>query len=281
MLIVDAQVHIWGADTPDRPWPPGRAADAQKPYPVTKDLVLAGMREAGVDRAVIVPPSWEGDRNDLALDAARRHPDRFAVMGRLALDRPESHGLVAAWKAQPGMLGMRFTFHPSRQGHWLTDGTADWLWPAVERAGIPVMLSAAGALGLVDAIAERHPGLRVVVDHLGIRSGLKGDEAFAGIPQLCALARRPNVAVKSSAVPCYATEPYPFRDVHAHLRRVHDAFGPRRMFWGTDWTRLPCPWRQAVTLFTEELPWLSGADQEWVMGRGICEWLGWALPAAT
>lgn len=56
MLIVDAQVHIWGADTPDRPWPPGRAAQAQKPYPVTKDLVLEGMKEAGVDRVVSCRP---------------------------------------------------------------------------------------------------------------------------------------------------------------------------------------------------------------------------------
>src|SRR2546427_9155279 len=87
MQIVDAQVHIWGADTRDRPWPPGRAHQAQKPYPVTRDLVLAGMKEAGVDRAVLVPPSWEGDRNDLALEAARLYPDRFAVMGR----RSEEH----------------------------------------------------------------------------------------------------------------------------------------------------------------------------------------------
>ena len=53
MQIVDAQVHVWGADTPARPWPPGRAHQAQKPYPVTADMVLAGMREAGVDRAVL------------------------------------------------------------------------------------------------------------------------------------------------------------------------------------------------------------------------------------
>jgi hypothetical protein len=45
MVITDAQVHIWGADTPDRPWPPGRAHQAQKPYPVTKELVLAGTAE--------------------------------------------------------------------------------------------------------------------------------------------------------------------------------------------------------------------------------------------
>ena len=43
------------------------------------------------------------------------------------------------------MLGMRFTFHASRKGRWLTDGTADWPWPAAERAGIPVMVSAAAA----------------------------------------------------------------------------------------------------------------------------------------
>src|SRR5262249_13629538 len=94
MLIVDAQVHIWGADTPDRPWPPGRAHQAQKPYPVTQEMVLQGMTEAGVDRAVIVPPSWEGDRNDLALAAARQHPERFAVMGRLPIEQPESRKLV-------------------------------------------------------------------------------------------------------------------------------------------------------------------------------------------
>jgi L-fuconolactonase len=281
MPIVDAQVHIWGADTPDRPWPPGRAHQAQKPYPVTKDMVLEGMKEAGVDRVVIVPPSWEVDRNDLALEAARLHPDRFAVMGRLAVEKPETRSLIDGWKRQPGMLGMRFTFSTERQRPWLTDGTADWLWAAAERASIPVMMSVAGSFAAVDRIAERHPGLRLVIDHLGIRSGSKGAEAFAGLPELCALARRRNIAVKASALPCYSTEPYPFPGLHTHIRQVYDAFGPRRMFWGTDWTRLPCPWRQAVTLFTEELPWLSGEDKEWIMGRAICEWLGWPPPRTS
>jgi len=43
-----------------------------------------------VSRVVIVPPSWKGDRNDLGLAAARRHPKRFAVMGRLAIECPEA-----------------------------------------------------------------------------------------------------------------------------------------------------------------------------------------------
>jgi len=49
------------------------------------------------------------------------------------------------------------------------------------------------------------------------------------------------------------------------------------MFWGTDITRMPCAWRQCVTLFTEELPWLSPKDQEPVMGRALCTWLDWKL----
>jgi L-fuconolactonase len=50
------------------------------------------------------------------------------------------------------------------------------------------------------------------------------------------------------------------------------------MLWGTDLTRLPCPYREAVTLFTEALPWLTAEDKEWIMGRAACEWLGWAVP---
>ena len=168
MLIVDSQVHIWGADTPDRPWRPGGAVQAQKPYPVTKDMLLAAMDEAGVARVVIVPPSWEGDRNDLALEAARLHPDRFAVMGRLPLERPESRSALAGWKRQRGMLGLRFTFHTDLQRPWLTDGTADWLWSAAERAGVPIMVFVPGSAPAMHRIAAEHPGLRLVIDHLAL-----------------------------------------------------------------------------------------------------------------
>jgi len=117
-----------------------------------------------------------------------------------------------------------------------------------------------------------------VIDHLAlIRT--KDAAAFADLPKLLTLARHPNVAAKASALPCFSSEAYPYRNIHGQIRQVFDAFGPKRMFWGTDLTRLPCSYRQAVTMFTEELPWLGGADLEWVMGRGACEWLGWALPA--
>ena len=64
-------------------------------------------------------------------------------------------------------------------------------------------------------------------------------------------------------MPHYSGEAYPFPALHPYLRQVYDAFGPHRMFWGTDITKMPCSWRQCVTMFTEELPWLKRRDHDW------------------
>ena len=87
------------------------------------------------------------------------------------------------------------------------------------------------------------------------------------------------MAVKATGQAGYAEDEYPFRSLHPHLHRCFDAFGPERMFWGTDITRMPCSWRQCVTLFTKELPWLTGRDLDLVMGEALCNWIGWLLPA--
>jgi predicted TIM-barrel fold metal-dependent hydrolase len=277
MPIADAQVHIWGANTPERPWPARH--EPHRPVPLGKDELLAEMDKAGVDRAVLVPPSWEGDRNDLALEAAAAHPTRYAIMGRFDPDWPGAREQVARWRKQPGMLGMRFTFHREQLRQPLLDGHFDWLWGEMEKAGIPAMvLFHHEYMHLADRIAERHPGLRLILDHLGLKSdkGFPEKVNFATLDKVLALAKRPNVAAKVSALPCYVDDKtYPFRSAHPHIRRVFDAFGPQRTFWGTDLSRLPCSYRQGVTMFTEELPWLSAVDREWVMGRGLCDWIGW------
>ena len=86
---------------------------------------------------------------------------------------------------------------------------------------------------------------------------------------MLALAKLPNVGVKMSGAPSYSSEPYPYRNIHGYLRQIFDAFGPERCFWGTDITRMPCSYRQCVTMFTEELPWLKGRDLDLVMGRAV------------
>lgn len=280
MMIVDSQVHIWAADTPERPWPRDRTVKAQREVPLGKDELLREMDAAGVNRVVIVPPSWEGDRNDLGLAAAQAHPDRFAVMGRIDPEAPESRGRIAGWRKQPGMLGLRFVFHRSPLLELLTEGKADWLWPEAEKQGAPVyMLVPHRHMHLVERIAQRHPMLKLVMDHSGLVDG-KDQDAFREFDKLLALSKFPNVATKVSCFPFFTSQKYPFRNLHPRIRRAFDAFGPRRTFWGSDLSRLPCTYRQGVTLFTEELPWLQGQDLEYVMGRGVCEWLGWKVQAA-
>src|SRR5438067_12079530 len=108
MLIVDAQIHIWGADTLERPWPASGRSRPHRPQPFSKNDLLREMDAAGVARVVIVPPSWEGDRNDLAIEAAQLYPNRFAVMGRPPVEAGDPHALDY-WREQPGMRGIRVT----------------------------------------------------------------------------------------------------------------------------------------------------------------------------
>jgi predicted TIM-barrel fold metal-dependent hydrolase len=280
LTIIDAQVHVWLPESPDRPWPPGGAARVQLPYALDYTKLLKLMDEAGVDRAILVPPSWEGERNDHALEAAARYPNRFAVMGRLALNRPANAERLRSWKAKPGMLGIRQVFMNERERAWLTDGTADWFWRAAEDTGVPVMLHAAGMMKEVSAIAGKHPGLTLVLDHFGLSSGIvKNGQIKEAIEDTAALAKFANVSVKVSAAPVYSREDYPFRDLDPHIKRLVDAYGPRRCFWGTDLSHAlgKATYRQCVTHFTEALTFLSEQDKDRIMGRSLAERLGWPI----
>lgn len=274
-LIVDAQVHPWKASTPDRPWVPG--AKPQLPEPFTIERLVPMMDEAGVDR-VVVPPTLEGDRLDYAQEAVKRYPGRFAIMGRIALNDPTTARRFPTWREQPGVLGIRLNI-AGEQAAWLTDGTADWFWPAAEKAGIPVMFLTTGQTHQFARIAERHSRLVLIIDHMGVSSEAVRNKAMAAaIDQSVALAKYPNVSVKLSAAPAFSSEPYPFRDVTPHIRRLFDAYGPQRCYWGTDMTNsfAKATYRQRITHFTEELDFLSEDDKDWIMGRAIVTCLGWA-----
>ncbi len=276
MVIIDAQIHVWSADSPARPWPAGRAQHAHGPSLGAADVVRV-MDKAGVARTVLVPPSWIGDDNTDSIEAGRAYPDRFRVMGRFDVRAPDARLKLKGWLTQPGMLGIRLTFHLPPWRDWLTDGSLDWLWAACEEEAIPLMVFVPGQASALGPIAARHPRLRFILDHLALRGPAKDDAVFADLVHVLPLARYPNVAAKVSALPCYSSERYPFPSLHKHVRRVVDAFGPQRMLWGTDYSRLPCPYADAVRLFTEALDFLTSSDREWIMGRAAAEWLRWPL----
>jgi predicted TIM-barrel fold metal-dependent hydrolase len=275
--IVDAQVHLWKAESPDWPWVPGRRP--QLPEPFTIEKLVALMDEAGVDRAVIVPPSWPGDRNDYAIEAVQRHPNRFAIMGRLPVEkRQQAEAMLPKWKEQPGMLGVRLTFQAAME-KLLTEGHADWFWPVAERFGLPVMFFAPGNIPKFAAVAERHPGLPMIIDHMSLNQDIAQEGKISqAIDAVVALANYPNVSVKVSSAPTFSHEGYPWRDVTDAIKRCFDAYGPQRCYWGTDLTNAyaKSTYKQRITHFTEELSFLSETDKDWVMGKAILQRLKWA-----
>ena len=252
MLIVDSQVHAWSQ---------GESTGHHRRSPITASVLKAEMDRAGVSRVVLVPPLWDPGGNAYSLSLAQAEPERFAVMGLLEHDVADPRERLRTWTAQPGMRGIRFLLNSKERIAPMLEGRLAPLWPVAEEAGLVVALLIPDGLHLVGDIARSHPELRIIVDHL---------------PALLALAKLPNVHVKAAAVGDYALDPYPFRSLDEPLRRVFDAFGPQRILWGSDLSRLHHPYRQCVTHFSETLPWLSQSDLEQIMGGNVRRLLDWA-----
>jgi predicted TIM-barrel fold metal-dependent hydrolase len=288
MIITDSGLHIWQAPTPDNPW---KLSKAHLPTPMSYEDLRGRMKEAGVDRAILVPPSFAGGRNEYSLEAAAKYPEQFAVMGSLKLNNPEAPQVLENFMKQPGALGVRLTFHHDYDESWIRDGTADWFWPMAEKMNIPVMMNAPSVskrtgpsvLEDVGMVAQRYPTVRLIIDHMGREKGMKDDKLGLGMIQTFDLAKYPNVFVKLTSAPSCSTAAYPYRNIHPHLKRLIEAFSPHRCFWGTDLSsmlsRSTCTYRQAVTMFTDEMDFLSKEDLEYIMGRGLAECLSW--PPAT
>ncbi|WP_167558704.1 amidohydrolase family protein [Bradyrhizobium canariense] len=293
-MITDTQVHLWEAHRPDRPWPADQigkpsfvavpGARPHRPEPLGADELIGMMDRTGIDRAVIVPPSPVGDSNDTALEAARRFPQRFAVMGRFNPEADHARESLETWLQQPGMLGIRMTFFKPVWARWLAPGIIDWFWSGCERLGIPIMALAPGLLSEIAVLAERYPGLTIILDHMARRSDLRDAECFADLDDLLALARLPNIAVKATALPCYTNESYPFANLTPYLKRTFEAFSAHRIMWGSDLTRLPCSYAECLDHMRRELDFLTDDDRALVLGgtaQALLRWPENRTPAMT
>ena len=269
LFICDAQVHSPHVDDP-----------AGHVNGIDPDALVVEMDAAGVDRAVIVPLATKQveANNDPSLEVVRGYPERFRVMGLVDVgDQPKTTERLGEWRDDPDVLGVRVSCVREPFRSMLVDEELDWLWQAASENAIPVMLYAPDLPAEVERTAAAFPDMRVVVDHLGLRPRHVFADISEIVAQLTPLARYPNVAVKATSLPTSVPGPYPFRGAHAGLRMAVDAFGPERVFWGSDITRLPCTYAESVTMFTEELPFLTRRDLHLIMGRALCDWLGFPV----
>lgn len=140
------------------------------------------------------------------------------------------------------------------------------------------MATIPGNIAGFDSILTKYPDLRLTIDHGGRHPRGNLDEgAWTDEADMHALSRFKNVAVKVSSLPCFSTEKYPFKNLHSHIKSIYDKFGPQRMMWGSDVTRLTCTYEENLNLFLEALDFLGTEDKELIMGRSLANALDWEI----
>lgn len=252
LLIIDCHAHIYGED--ERKYP-----TIEKPYRPPEGTGTVAhlkreMRSAGVRYVTAIQTStyyrWD---NRFTADSARLNSDFMVAVVTLDPDDPNSPALLERYVHESNVRGMRSI--PAKSGKLDDPGVAR-LWATAERLGIVInALVGRDKRAQVEALARRHPRLRVVIDHcLNLAAGPGLEPTLEDMRALAAL---PNVHAKLTFIPTGSAEPYPCRDMHDACRQVVEAFGPKRCVWGSDF---PCElWTPKTTyamhlkIFTHEL----------------------------
>ena len=274
MNIIDSQMHIWQANSPEQPWPQGAVSLQGEPF--SAEEALAVMDAAGVQRTILVPPSWVGIQNATALAAAHKWPDRFAVIGRFDQTQPNAPARLEELRRVPGLLGLRMLLNTPAAMTLIDDPALSWFWAQCEDSGIPLAFFMPMTAPALAPLAARYPKLRMIVDHSGRNPrGAKDAAAWEGLDAMLELARFPNIAIKVSSLPCFSSAPYSFPSLHAPIRAMRDAFGAERLIWGSDKTRLDWPYEDNIRLFTEGLDFLTATEREWILSKSAMQWFGW------
>jgi predicted TIM-barrel fold metal-dependent hydrolase len=288
--IIDAQIHLPHAQH-------GFAAQLEPDVRAKLEVELAreAMDSVGVDAAVL------SANLAAVMTALEMYPERIA--GCVSYDAtadPEPY--VARLRAMPGIIGMRMFFIDWQTRKPLAEYTAGKLEPffaAAEKHDLPVFCMAMGGARYVDPVAAAHPGLTLIVDHFGLPSpppmGPVAPDPFDTLDDVIAIARYPNVSLKFTGVTCLSRLPYPHSELWPSLHKIIGAFGPDRLMWGSDFTRLRMGWGTAeqgpregwMGSYAENVHFLrdtdevSQADKEKMFGASLRRILRWPRATST
>jgi L-fuconolactonase len=276
MPIIDSQVHAYEANTPKRPW----ATVPNWPPHVTGDEMVAAMDKVGVDGAIFIS-AFSQYRYDAsyAMDVARAHPKRMAIVKPVDPDDPAVADVIAEWKKVPGAVGIRIML-TKENGRGPDHPGLGRIARAAVQYDFPVNVLCWDNVDAGTALIDRYPETRFIIDHLAIlqpRVPPAPPHPWADLPKVLELARRPNAVIKVSGACTLSREPYPFPDIWDPLQRVFDAWSFERCLWGTDWTRAfaVVNYEQAVKPFLETKR-LSSSERAMLMGGACAKAYRWS-----
>jgi len=226
VIRVDAHHHVWRIARGDYGW-------LTPDLPIHRDYSLDDLRphlaRAGIAATVLVQAAPTEAETDFMLEVMDASDGLVrGVVGWAPFDDVTR---LARRLADPRIVGIRPMLHDLADDTWILWPEYDAALRAIAESGkVFDALIRPRHLRVITAFADRHPGLRIVVDHAAkpaIRDGMWEPWATA----LADLALRPNIACKLSGMLTEAGG----RDIARHVRHVLACFGPERVMFGSDW----------------------------------------------
>ena len=262
--ILDPHVHVWKHD-PEYPFAEGARAPARDAAPET---LLGLMKANGVSRTVIIQVIHYRYDNRYLAHVLKQYPGTFQGVCRVDPLDPAAPDHLARLTEQ-GFRGVRLSPAGNESGDWFRGPLMPPLWKRCHELKTPMtVLAPITRMPEVGALLEKLPDLTVVIDHMADCPVDKPAE----LEKLIALKRYRNVFVKVSHTWSLSKQPYPWVDAQAHVKRLHQAFGPQRLMWATDWPIIEqshATYTQALTVVRDEMKFLNAADLEWILSKTI------------
>ena len=275
-MIVDTHVHVWEIDPPKYPiGPTSPNWNSYPDEPGTADELLTEMDTHGVDWTVLVQTSWSTWDNGYIADSVEHFPNRFIGHGLIDPQDPNNAEQVRYWIKDRGLAGFRFhpMYYPDEKILLTRQNEPMWEEIASLDAVIQFHLRAEFA-DQVAVIADRHPSLKLILDHMGYP---QVDADAAEFQPIVDLAQHDNMYLKLSDVAGRSSQDFPYTDVHPFIEKLVKAFGVERMVWGTGYPghhRTKHNWPtldQELRLVQEGLPFLTAAQRERILGGTAAE----------
>ncbi len=279
MPAIDAHVHVWLASPETYPWRPLVPGLRAPIYAAPVEDLIAALKAAGLSQAVLTQPAIYGADNGYLASCLARYPQQLVGICQVDPNHQPADQLVH-WLAQPGFRGLRLNPGLEPASKWLDAPGQEALWEAASALRVPISLRIAPRqLPQLEHMLVRFAHTTVVIDYLN-GEAYADPPIFSAIDHLARLARFPQLNVKLLLLPDHSLTPYPHPDLLPLYERLYQAFGGRRLIWGSSWpdTRSSLNHRLALD-WVEQLPFLGVADREWVLGGTAAEL--WRLPMSV
>jgi predicted TIM-barrel fold metal-dependent hydrolase len=270
--ILDPHVHVWKHD-PQYPFAEGAHVPDRDAAPET---LLELMKANGVSKTVIIQVIHYRYDNRFLAGVLKRYPGTFQGVCRVDPLDPAAPDHLSRLTGQ-GFRGVRLSPAANASGDWFRGPLMPPLWKRCHELKVPMtVLAPIARMPEVGALLEKLPDLAVVIDHM---ADCPVDQP-AELEKLIVLKRYPNLFVKISHTWSLSKQPYPWRDAQEHVKRLHQAFGPQRLMWATDWPIIEqshATYAQALTVVRDEMKFLNADDLSWMLSKTIER--VWPFPA--